>query len=90
MRDFSAELRELSEWRDEKEAELERHFKEIGIPTMGLDCVSNSDEGMQIRREFYEKFNLLRQEYLEAKARGDEYMIDGKIHNAEQKTDDNQ
>ena len=54
-----------------------------------MDCVSNSDEGMQIRREFYEKFNLLRQEYLEAKARGDEYMIDGKIHNAEQKTDEN-
>ena len=88
MRDFSAELRELSKWRSEKEADLRKRYEELGKP-IGLDGVSNSEEGLKIRREFYEKFNLVRQEYLEAKARGDEYMIDGKIHNAKQKTNEN-
>lgn len=87
MRDFSAELRELSKWRREKEAELEKQFKESGRPTTGLDCISNSKEGMEIRREFYEKFDLLRQDYREAEARGDEYIADGKVHNAKQKTE---
>ncbi len=89
MRDFSAELRELSKWRDEKEAALRERYKELGIP-LGMEGASNSEEGMEIRREFYEKFDLLRQDYREAEARGDEYMIDGKIHNAKQKTDENE
>ncbi|MBS6475378.1 MAG: hypothetical protein KH354_05275 [Clostridiales bacterium] len=81
MRNFDEELRAIHKWRDEQEAELEKYFKKIGIP-MGLDGVSNSDEGLQIRREWKEKLAILFKEYDEVKARGDEHIADGVIHNA--------
>ena len=86
MRNFDEELRAISAERSEKEDALEKRFKELGKP-IGLDGVSNSEEGLKIRREWKEKLAILFQEYDEAKACGDEYIADGKIHNAKKYTE---
>lgn len=86
MRDFAAEFRVISAEYENKMEALRKYLKENGRDR-GMDWCSHSEEGMQIRRDFQTKWAMLRQDYREAEAHGDEYMIDGKIHNAKQKTE---
>ena len=84
VRNFDEEWKAIREDdRKEKDEVLEK-LKEDGR-LCGLDGYYPELEA--VKKKLREKLERLCQEYREAQARGDEYIVDGKIHNAKQKTE---
>ena len=86
MRNFQAEYDDISRERIKEVDTVLAKLKADG-KLIGLD--GDYPELETVKKKYKEKMEKLFQEYREAKARGDEYMIDGKIYNVEQKTDEN-